>query len=89
MPTTEYEEWLKQRSPRRTQIEELFEKFHDVKRELWRMCPCPKCCSEEHKSRAVRNRLLILPGKFFDGEKVELCSKCEGKGFFIDWEGEL
>lgn len=86
---TEYELWLKSRSPRRVLIEELHEKFHETKRELWQTCPCPKCNTEEHKNKAARNRLLILPGNFFDGEKVEVCAKCKGFGFFIEWEKEL
>lgn len=86
---TEYEEWLKSRSPRRVLIEELYEKFNDAKRELWSMCPCPKCRSEEHRSLEFVQLRRLLPGKFFDGEKVEVCDKCEGRGFFVDWEREL
>jgi hypothetical protein len=86
---TEYDKWLKMRSPRRVRIEELHEKFHDARRELWQVCPCPKCNTEKHKDFYVKNRLLLLPGDFFDGEKVVICDKCKGNGFFIDWEKEL
>jgi hypothetical protein len=88
---TEYDKWLKTRSPRRILIEELSDKFYDARRELWQVCPCPKCGMEnkEHKDSYVQNGLLLLPGKFFDGEKVVICDKCKGNGFFIDWEKEL
>ncbi len=85
----EYEEWLKIRSPRRVLIEELNEKFHEAKRELWSMCPCPKCRGEEHRNLQIVQLRRLLPGKFFNGETVEVCDKCEGRGFFIDWEQEL
>mgnify|MGYP003329121178 CR=1 FL=1 len=69
---------------------EYFDEFHNAKRNLWKRHPCPKCNTEVNRENAWRNfKLLILPGKYFDGEKATLCDKCHGFGFSVDWEKEI
>ncbi len=80
-----WEEWEASRSPRRILIEELYEKFHDARRELWTLCRCPEC---RHEGFRPDIRIPFLPGQTLEGDKVVPCPACQGRGFLVDWENE-
>jgi hypothetical protein len=76
--------WIQ--SPRRKLIEELYEKFCESRRELWKLCPCADCRpSRFHPTLPIP----LLPGQAVEEEKVVPCKTCKGNGFVVDWENEL
>lgn len=85
----EWDAWMASRSPRRVLLEELHERFHDLKRELWQMAPCP-ACRPDRRQNPMHPTLPIplLLGQAVEGNEVVPCKECKGLGFLIDWENE-
>ena len=82
---TDYDKWMKSRSPRRVLIEELYERLHEAKRDLWQLCPCPSCPTQTFHPTL---HIPLLPGQKVEGDEVVPCGVCKGFGFMVDWENE-